>query len=94
LVAIKEGAVLGWVGIRLHPEDRMGESYGPAVDPERQRRGVGKALITFALEQVRAAGMAIAMVETGTDPVRSVSRATYERFGFERWSVARYFREL
>ncbi len=93
-VAIKEAAVLGWVGIRLHPVDLMGEIYILAVDPEHQRRGIGKALIDFALERMRAAGMAIAMVETGDDPGHAASRATYERCGFDRWPVARYFKEL
>ncbi|WP_046866636.1 GNAT family N-acetyltransferase [Microvirga massiliensis] len=92
--AIKGGVVLGWVGIRFHREDRMGEIYILAVDPQHQRRGIGKALIDFALERMRAAGMAIAMVETGDDPGHSASRATYERSGFERWPVARYFREI
>lgn len=93
-VAIKESAVLGWVGIRLHPKDHMGEIYILAVDPAHQRRGIGKALIDSALEKMRAAGMAIAMVETGDDPGHSASRATYERSGFERWPVARYFRKI
>jgi len=93
-VAIKEGVVWGWVGIRFHPEDRMGEIYILAVHPDHQGRGVGKSLIDFALDRMRAAGMAIAMVETGDDPGHSASRAAYERSGFERWPVARYFREL
>ena len=93
-VAIRDSAVLGWIGIRLHPQDRMGEIYILAVDPTHQRRGIGEALIDFALERMRAAGMLIAMAETGDDPGHSASRATYESSGFERWPVARYFRKL
>jgi hypothetical protein len=33
-------------------------------------------------------------VETGDDPGHAPARAAYERTGFERWPVARYFREL
>jgi GNAT superfamily N-acetyltransferase len=93
-VALAEKAVLGWVGIRLHPEDRMGEVYILAVHPDHQRKGLARTLIDHALSEMRRAGMAIAMVETGDDPGHAPARAAYERTGFERWPVARYFREL
>ncbi len=93
-VAVEGGVVLGWVGIRLHPQDMMGEIHILAVDPAHQRRGIATKLIDFALGKIRAAGMTIAMVETGDDPGHAPSRAAYERAGFERWPVARYFRKL
>lgn len=34
------------------------------------------------------------MVETGDDPGHQPSLSTYESAGYERWPVARYFREL
>ncbi len=82
-VAVDGGVLLGWIGVRLHPEDRMGELYILAVDPAHQRRGIGKALIDFALARMRASGMDIAMVETGDDPGHAASRAAYENTGFE-----------
>jgi GNAT superfamily N-acetyltransferase len=93
-VAVEDGSVLGWVGARLHLEDRMGEIYILAVDPDHQRRGVASALMEHAMAAMREAGMEIVMVETGDDPGHAPSRATYEQAGFERWPVARYFREL
>lgn len=93
-VAVSGETILGWVGIRLHPADRMGEIYILAVDPTYQRRGVAVALMNAAMMNMRDAGMAIAMVETGGDPGHAPSRATYESAGFERWPVARYFRKL
>jgi GNAT superfamily N-acetyltransferase len=94
LVALEAEQVIGWVGVRLHPEDRMGEIRILAVDPSRQRAGVARALMDRAIGTMRDAGMAIVMVETGDDPGHAPSRATYESAGFERWPVARYFREL
>jgi RimJ/RimL family protein N-acetyltransferase len=47
-----------------------------------------------AMLQMRRAGMAIAMVETGDDPGHAASRAAFERAGFQRWPVARYFQEF
>lgn len=93
-VAADGDALAGWVGVRLHPEDRMGEIYILAVDPDHQRKGVATALMDHAADLMRRAGMAIVLVETGGDPGHAPSRATYEAAGFERWPVARYFREL
>jgi ribosomal protein S18 acetylase RimI-like enzyme len=93
-VAIEGDAVLGWIGVRLHPKDRLGEIHILAVDPDRQREGVASALLETGFAYMREAGMTIAMVETGDDPGHAASRATYENNGFERWPVARYFREL
>ena len=40
------GQPVGWIGIRLHPEDKMGEIYVLAVDPTCQRQGIGRHLRT------------------------------------------------
>jgi GNAT superfamily N-acetyltransferase len=93
-VAFDGQTSVGWVGIRLHHEDTMGEIYILAVDPEHQQKGVGTALLDKGFDQVKAAGMTMVMVETGDDPGHAASRATYERNGFTRWPVARYFKEL
>lgn len=93
-VADYDGQVVGFVGIRFHWEDTMGEIYIIAVDPGSQRRGCAKALMNFAMNKMREEGMTIAMVETGDDPGHEPARASYERAGFERWPVARYFRKL
>lgn len=93
-VALQGERVIGWIGVRMHPDDRMGEIHILAVDPQYQRRGVAKVLIGFAVEQMRQSGMEIAMVETGDDPGHAGSRLTYENAGFERWPVARYFRKI
>ena len=93
-VALDGTTVTGWVCTRLHPDDRMGEVYVLAVDPDRQRRGIGAALMRHSLARVRAAGMTMVMVETGDDPGHAPARASYETAGFERWPVARYFKHL
>lgn len=93
-VAVEGAAVIGFVGVRIHPEDSMGEIYIVAVDPDHQRRGIGRALMDAGFDFMREQGMAMAMVETGGDPGHAPSRASYEAVGFERWPVARYFRKL
>lgn len=93
-VAIVAGVVAGWVCTRLHPEDDMGEIYVLAVAPDHQRHGVGTALTARSFERVRDAGLRMVMVETGDDPGHAPARAAYEAIGFERWPVARYFKDL
>lgn len=93
-VALLDGAVAGWVCVRLHPDDAMGEIYVLAVDPPHQRRGIGTALMDHAFHLVRQAGLRMVMVETGADPGHEPSRAAYEAAGFVRWPVARYFKDI
>lgn len=93
-VAIDTGATVGFVAVKLHSEDSMGEIYMVAVDPDFQGRGIGTALIEFALNWMKDAGMSVAMVETGGDPGHERARRTYEKAGFGLFPVARYFKKL
>ena len=93
-VALSKSLVVGWVCTKLHPEDSMGEVYVVAVDPGWQRRGIGRALVDHSLRRSRSAGMRMVMVETGDDPGHAAARHSYESQGFERWPVARYFKDL
>lgn len=93
-VATLDEAPVGWVCVRLHPSDSMGEIYVLAVDPEHQRRGIGASLMAYACDEIRAAGMTMVMAETGDDPGHAAARASYLSAGFERWPVARYFKDL
>lgn len=93
-LAVDGDELLGWVSVRVHPEDSMGEIHVLAVDPRHQRKGVASALMNHADDLVRAAGMTMMMVETGGDPGHAGARAVYEGAGYERWPVARYFKNL
>ncbi len=93
-VAFADGVTAGWVCTRVHPEDSMGEIYVLAVDPVFQRRGIGRALMKHGEGRALEAGMAMVMVETGGDPGHGSARAAYEQSGYQRWPVARYFKDL
>lgn len=93
-VAIDSGSIMGFVAVKLHSESSMGEIYMVAVDPDYQRRGIGTALIEFALDWMQVAGMSVAIVETGGDPDHAPARCTYERLGFRLLPIARYFKKL
>lgn len=75
-VAISSDLTVGFVAVKLHSESSMGEIYMIAVDPDYQRQGIGSALIDFALNWMKSAGMSIAMVETGGEE-RSCTSTLY-----------------
>ena len=55
---------------------------------------MGEVYILAVDPRWRRRGMRMIMVETGGDPGHAPARATYEAVGFERWPVARYFKDL
>ncbi len=93
-VAIEANSTVAFVAVKIHFDDSMGEIYMVAVDPDFQGRGIGTALIKFALDWMKDAGMSIAMVETGGDEGHAPARHTYEKVGFGLFPVARYFKKL
>lgn len=93
-LAVTAEELVGFTGIRIHPEDQMGEIHIIAVSPTHQQRGIGRRLMQFAERRIRAAGMKMIMVETVGDSGHAPARRAYEAFGFEPWPVARYFKPL
>ncbi|MEM0948197.1 MAG: GNAT family N-acetyltransferase [Pseudomonadota bacterium] len=93
-VAVDDRAVVGFIGLREHPEDQMGEIYILAVTPGHQKRGIGRQLMMFAEARFRAVGLDLVMVETVGDIGHAPARRTYEASGYEPWPVARYFKKL
>jgi GNAT superfamily N-acetyltransferase len=94
LVAEAGGAPAGFVAARLLRDDDMGEIHMVAVDPAVQRQGIGAALTAAATDWIAAAGVRIAMVETGGDPGHGPARATYAAAGYTAMEVVRYFKRL
>ena len=93
-VALEESETAGFIALKLHPDDRMGEIYMIAVDPDFQRRGISTALMNHSIDWFKKAGMAIIMAETGGDPGHGPARRAYESAGFTPLPVARYFKSL
>ncbi len=93
-VATMDDQIVGWISIKIHPEDNMGEIHVVCVDPAYQRQGIGKRLMDHAHQAIRQAGMGMVMVETGGDPGHATAQTTYEAAGYQRWPVARYFKDL
>ena len=71
--------MLSWVGLESTVRDRILNLTPMSVRPDRQRAGVGSALILDVLGRAERAGEAAVMVEG--------IPAYYPRFGFERASA-------
>jgi len=93
-VAIESDSTVGFVAVKLHSDSSMGEIYMIAVEPDYQRRGIATALVEFALDWMKVAGMSVAMLETGGDTGHAPARYTYEKLGFGLLPIARYFKKL
>lgn len=94
-VAVADDQLAGFVVVAVHDaEAALGAIDMVAVDPDHQRRGVGRALTDHGLAVLRGWGMAAAMVETGGDPGHAPARALYEAAGFTHLPIARYFTAL
>jgi ribosomal protein S18 acetylase RimI-like enzyme len=44
-LAHRGDSVIGFIGLRMHRRDQMGEIYMLAVDPDHQRKGIGRELM-------------------------------------------------
>jgi ribosomal protein S18 acetylase RimI-like enzyme len=93
-IATEGSQTVGFVALKLHVKDRMGEIYMIAVDPDFQRRGVATALTNHSLAWFKQAGMTTVMVETGGDPGHAPARRTYESVGFRPFPSVRYFKKV
>jgi ribosomal protein S18 acetylase RimI-like enzyme len=81
----------------VHPinrETESGEIYMLAVDPDYQQRGIGIALVDFAVDRITELGIPLAEIGTGGDPGHAPARRLYERAGFTPFPLVRYFKAL
>jgi ribosomal-protein-alanine N-acetyltransferase len=83
LIAKVSRRIAGYMASRLHPG--WAEIVSVAVDPERRREGVGAALLTHTLEQVRQLGVRSVELMVRVDNEDAIR--FYRRFGFRRAGV-------
>jgi GNAT superfamily N-acetyltransferase len=93
-VAVDDGTPVGFIAVVLNDELTSGDIEMLAVDPAHQRQGIAQALISFALDYMRAAGVQVAGVVTGGDPGHAPARQAYEKAGFTALPLVRYYQAL
>ncbi len=93
-VADVDGVVAGFIVCSLNEEQQVGEVELLAVDPAFQNRGIGTALNEFALAEMKARGMPLAVASTGGDPGHAPARKAYQKAGYTGLPLVRYYRAL
>lgn len=96
-VAEADGRAVGYTVVVVHPinrETQSGQIYMLAVDPDYQQRGIGQALVDFAVDRITELGIPLAEIGTGGDPGHAPARRLYERAGFTPFPLVRYFKAL
>jgi RimJ/RimL family protein N-acetyltransferase len=95
LVAVDgSGAVVGWCDVERHGREgfRHAGRLGIGMLPEARGRGLGRRLVTAALDAARARGMERVELEVFASNTRAV--ALYESLGFVPEGLKRRARKL
>lgn len=98
-VAEVGGAPVGFIAYEVTRTEASGaEACGEvnllAVHPDCQNHGIGTALNTSVLEEMRARGLRLAVVGTGGDPGHAPARRSYEKAGYTGLPLVRYYKAL
>ena len=64
------------------------------MHPEFQKRGIATLLNRAALDEMKAAGVKLAVAETGGDDGHAPARRAYEKAGYTGLPLVRYFKDL
>ena len=89
--AFEEDRIIGQY-LLLHTRPFTAEVVNIAVTPDRQRQGIGTALLQHAIRTARKAGFRLLEIGTGDSGTGQI--ALYERCGFVRCGVdVDYFRK-
>lgn len=90
-VATDDDDIVGFLVLMQDRDESLGMIEMIAVHPDHQRRGHGRALMEFAIQQLREQGLELINVGTGGDPGHAPARALYEALGFTGIAGASYF---
>jgi ribosomal protein S18 acetylase RimI-like enzyme len=97
LVAVRDGAVVGYVYAGLEPRDWMslrdaaGVVHDVVVDPEQRRSGIGRMLVMAAMDWLRAHGAPRVVLSTAQR--NGPAQRLFESLGF-RPTMVEMTREL
>jgi GNAT superfamily N-acetyltransferase len=86
--------IVGFIADAVNHDEQTGEVELLAVHPDYQNRGIGTALNSVVLEQMRERGNRLAVVGTGDDPGHAPARRAYEKAGYTALPLVRYYQAL
>ena len=94
-VAVGDGVIIGWLSFQPfygRPAYHATVEISIYVDPQWQRQGVGRQMLTAALQ--RASGLGIKTLLGFIFGHNEASLHLFESFGFQRWGVLPRVAEL
>jgi ribosomal protein S18 acetylase RimI-like enzyme len=94
LVAEVDKKPVGFLVYEIQSGEEKGQVLLIAVHPDHQNRGIGTELNQRALEEMKAAGVKLAVVETGGESSHAPARRSYEKSGYVGLPLVRYFKSL
>jgi ribosomal protein S18 acetylase RimI-like enzyme len=94
LVADFNKKVVGFLVYEINPDDLTGEVQLLAVHPSHQNQGIGTKLNLVALQEMKMAGMRLAVVGTGGEEGHAPARRSYEKAGYTPLPLVRYYKDL
>lgn len=74
--------VVGFCGVALNQDTKIGEIDLNSIHPNWQNKNIGTAMYNHALDHMRQAGMQVATVGTGGDESHAAARRAYHNAGF------------
>ncbi len=81
LIYEEQGEIAGYITTRVDPDSKIGRIPNMSVLPAYRGRGIGKALLTAALDTFEQQGMTAARIETLEQ--NDVGQSFYPHAGFE-----------
>jgi len=90
--AVANGAVLGWIGGHPDYDGHVWELHPLAVDPARQRQGIGAALVRDFEQQVKARGGLT--IYLGSDDEDGMTSLAHTDLYTDTWQKIRDIRNL
>ncbi len=93
-VAAVDGTIAGFIVCSMNDAEKLGEVELLVVHPAYQNQGIGTQLNEFALAQMKARGMTMAVAATGGDPGHAPARKAYEKAGYTGLPLVRYYQAL
>ena len=81
-VAAWDGVVVGFIALSMNSTESVGEIHLNAVHPDYGCRGIGRAMVEFALLRMKERGIMAVKVATGGDRSHAPAKRVYEKAGF------------